>query len=104
MSLLPFGSTPAKSRVEHNGTLVAARKFINLIDGGGVTFTVTDNVAQNRVDVSAVASATDSIVPTTMTADFSVPDRRQQFAPRRITVGVGLRLSVGIDAALVTTG
>jgi hypothetical protein len=40
----------------HGGTIISARRQINLIDGGGVTWTLTDDPTNDKVDISAVAS------------------------------------------------
>lgn len=42
--------------VAKNGTDVGTREKINLIEGSGVTMTVADNVADNRVDVTINAA------------------------------------------------
>jgi hypothetical protein len=43
--------------VAKNGTDIGTREKINLIEGAGVTMTVADNVADNRVDVTINASS-----------------------------------------------
>lgn len=50
---------PQLIEVAKAGVLVGTRDQINLTDGGGVTFTVTDNGGNNRVDITAAVDAAD---------------------------------------------
>lgn len=50
------------SYYDHNGSLIANRPTLNLIDGDNVTLTATDNPATNSVDITVAA-----IVPTPIT-------------------------------------
>ena len=45
-----------KFRLYHNGTQIAVRDQVNLIDGSGVTLTVSDNPGSDRVDVTIAAA------------------------------------------------
>lgn len=55
--------------VAHNGTEVASRAKINLIDGTGVAFTVADNAGTDSVDVTPAASG---VVTSVTAADTSI--------------------------------
>lgn len=46
------GISVQKINVSSGGTLVGTRQSINIIDGGGLTITVTDNPGANRVDIT----------------------------------------------------
>lgn len=52
------GATVQKVEVAKAGSLIATRKRVNLLDGSNVTLTVTDNPAQDRVDITVAASGT----------------------------------------------
>ena len=52
------GASVQKVEVAKAGSLVAARKRVNLVDGSNVTLTVTDNPLQDRVDVTVAATGT----------------------------------------------
>jgi hypothetical protein len=41
----------------HNGTIITQRRRLNFVDGGGVTWSITDNPGANACDVSASVSA-----------------------------------------------
>jgi hypothetical protein len=51
-------STVQKVEVAKAGTLIATRKRINLIQGSNVTLTVTDDSANDKVDVTVTATLT----------------------------------------------
>jgi len=55
-TVLTDGSLRSLVRQSHGGTLVGARREINLVDGGGVTWTLTDDGTNDKVDVSASVS------------------------------------------------
>ena len=52
MAIPPFGSPPPKTTIQKNGSTVGSRKTVNLIEGSGVFYTITDNSGSNRVDVT----------------------------------------------------
>ncbi len=58
-----------KVTVQSGGSAVGSRRNINLTNGGGITWTVTDNSGSNRVDVSA--TVTNSAFPTLYSASAS---------------------------------
>jgi hypothetical protein len=49
-------STVQKGEYAKAGTLIGTRKRLNIIDGSGISTTVTDNSGQNRVDVTIAAT------------------------------------------------
>lgn len=57
LALGPSGQIPAAlvSRVTKNGVFVGHRHGLNFITGSGVTVTVADNPALDRVDVTITA-------------------------------------------------
>lgn len=60
LALDATGKLPAEvlPRVQSNGTDIAGRHNLNLIAGTGVTLTVTDTPASDRVDVTVTATST----------------------------------------------
>lgn len=54
--ILTAGSLQRLAIQSHGGTVSGARRQINFVDGGGVTWTLTDDGTNNKTDVSAVVS------------------------------------------------
>lgn len=55
LSVVP-GSTVQQVEVAKNGTLVGARKRVNIVEGANVTATITDNAGADRVDVTIAST------------------------------------------------
>ena len=57
-------TTNQRVRVSNNGTLVGTRREINFIPGTNISYTISDNAANNRVDItiSSVGTAADEKV------------------------------------------
>jgi len=71
--------------VDKNGTLVGTRWDVNFIEGSGVTLTVTDNVVDDRVDVTIAATGGTSLPVNDTTSIVQDPvDNTKQM---RIDVG-----------------
>jgi hypothetical protein len=54
-------TTTQRVRVSRSGTLAGVRQEVNLVEGSNVTITATDDVVNNRVNVTIAAAATISI-------------------------------------------
>lgn len=81
-----------KIEVQHNGSLVAVRRQINLIDGATSKFTVADNAGSDRVDVTPAAvdttRGTKTLVEATATGMFEVAITAGQQATGILEFGV----------------
>ena len=83
-------STVQKSEYADAGTLIATRKRLNFIDGGGITATVTDNSGQNRADVTFGSSGL-------MTTNGTVNSISAGLRSARPAAGTGNRLYLSTD-------
>lgn len=60
---IPDNTTEQKIRVYNNGTIAAIRRSINLIAGTNITFSIADNNAADRADITINgSSASDALV------------------------------------------
>lgn len=55
--IITAGSLQRLAIQSHGGTVVSARRQLNFVDGGGVSWTLSDDGSNNKVDVSASAAS-----------------------------------------------
>ena len=55
-AVITVGSLGRLGRQSHGGTNVSARRELNLIDGGGATWSLTDDPTNDKVDVSVAVA------------------------------------------------
>ena len=90
---LPADASVQKVRLSTNGTFIAARQELNLIEGVNVNLAAVDNSGANRVDVTITATAEGGAVP--------VPDTRQVLAGTGLIGGGPLSADVTLSIGTV---
>src|SRR4029077_12877124 len=93
-------TTTQRVRVSSGGAFVAARREVNFVNGANVTVTVTDDAANNRLNVSIASSGGSGgmVDPTTTLGDVMV---RGAAAVQRLGVGTnGQVLTAGSASPL----
>lgn len=109
---IDLAAIPAKTAVQKGGSLVGTRNAINLIDGVGVSMTVTDNPGSDRVDItvdspivveqagSAVGSRAAINLIDGANVDMTVADNP---GSNRVDITVAAKTTVNNDYSTVAT-
>lgn len=71
---LTDGSLRRLVRQSHGGTNVAARRETNFVDGGGITWSLTDDGSNDKCDVAGAVAGSKSPVFTSGSATYTVSD------------------------------
>lgn len=68
------GSLRRLVRQSHGGTNVSARRETNFIDGGGITWSLTDDAANDKCDLQGAVAGSKSPIFTSGSATYTVAD------------------------------
>jgi hypothetical protein len=71
----------------------------NLIEGSGVSVTVTDTPASERVDVTIATGPLD-LAPQALSASYSIPAGHNALAVDKLAIAAGVTLTIPAGATL----